>query len=134
MPSLSLEASIEVELTSDEENDEDQDEVQEEALADHSETPDFEPQRYKSLAQVYSETNPMNADEDCLSAFEEPVNYYEAVRDEQWKRAMIEEMNAIDRSQTWELTAPPANCRPIGLKWIYKLKKNAHGEIIRHKA
>ena len=26
------------------------------------------------------------------------------------------------------------NCRPIGLKWIFKLKKNPQGKVIKHKA
>lgn len=29
---------------------------------------------------------------------------------------------------------PPPSCRSIGLKWIYKIKKNAKGETIRSKA
>lgn len=29
---------------------------------------------------------------------------------------------------------PPAHCKPIRLKWLYKFKRNAQGEIIRHKA
>ena len=28
----------------------------------------------------------------------------------------------------------PPNCRPIGLKWIFKLKKNPQGDIIKYKA
>ena len=47
---------------------------------------------------------------------------------------MREVMLAIDRSNTWELEIPPPNCRPIGLKWIFNLKKNPQGEIIKHKA
>ena len=47
---------------------------------------------------------------------------------------MREEMLAIDRNNTWELEIPPPNCRPIGLKWIFKLKKNSQGEVIKHKA
>ena len=46
---------------------------------------------------------------------------------------MRDEMLAIDRNNTWELEIPPPNCRPIGLKWIFKLKKNQQREIIKHK-
>ena len=28
----------------------------------------------------------------------------------------------------------PAGHRPIGLKWVFKLKKNTNGDIIKHKA
>ena len=100
-----------------------------------SESQESEPLRYKSVAQLYSETVPMQVEgEECMILFEEPSTYREAAREEAWNRAMKEEMEAIDQSQTWELVAPPPNCRPIGLKWIFKLKKSAKGEILRHKA
>ena len=65
--------------------------------------------------------------------FEEPSTYAEAAREEVWNRAMKEEMEAIDRNQTWELVAPPPNCKPIGLKWRFKIKKSEKGEILRYK-
>ena len=43
-------------------------------------------------------------------------------------------MMAIDRNNTWELEIPSPNCRPIELKWIFKLKKNPQGEVTKHKA
>ncbi|CAA6658019.1 unnamed protein product [Spirodela intermedia] len=43
-------------------------------------------------------------------------------------------MEAIDQNQTWELVTPPADYKLIGLKWIFMLKKNAQGEVLRHKA
>ena len=91
--------------------------------------------RYKSLTDLYSETSPNPMDEQtCLVADEEPLTYLEAAQDEVWREAMKEEMMAIDRSNTWELESPPSKCKPIGLKWIFKLKKNPKGEIIKHKA
>ncbi|WVZ82976.1 hypothetical protein U9M48_030174 [Paspalum notatum var. saurae] len=33
-----------------------------------------------------------------------------------------------------ELVDPPANCWPIGLKWVYKVKRDERGEVVRHKA
>ena len=47
---------------------------------------------------------------------------------------MEEEMESIDKNLTWVLVKPPVNCRPIGVKWIYKVKRNSTGEITRHKA
>jgi hypothetical protein len=32
------------------------------------------------------------------------------------------------------LTKLPAGHKPIGLKWVYKLKRNAKGEVVKHKA
>ena len=34
----------------------------------------------------------------------------------------------------WTLTTLPAGHKPIGLKWVYKLKKNTEGDVIKHKA
>ena len=106
-----------------------------EASTPQSESHEPEPRRCKSLTQLYSETNPRQAKgQECLIMFEEPSSYAEAAREEVWKRAMKEEMEAIDWNQTWELVAPPLSCRPIRLKWLFKIKKSAKGEILRYKA
>ena len=47
---------------------------------------------------------------------------------------MKEEMEAIDQNHTWDLVVPPPNCKPIGLNWLFKVKKSAKGEILRYKA
>ena len=47
---------------------------------------------------------------------------------------MLEEMKAIEENETWELIDPPLGCRPIGLKWVYKVKRDEHGAIVKHKA
>ena len=96
---------------------------------------DINSPRYKSLTDLYSETSPIIQDEEAhLLSGEEPLSYAEAASEEAWMRAMREEMLSIDRNDTWELEFPPPNCRPIGLKWIFKLKKNPQGEVIKHKA
>ena len=96
---------------------------------------DMHSPRYRSLTDLYSETSPITHDEEVhLLSDEEPLSYTEAASDEVWMRAMREEMLSIDRNATWELEFPPPNCRPIGLKWIFKLKKNPQGEVIKHKA
>ena len=47
---------------------------------------------------------------------------------------MMEEMASIEENDTWVLTDLPQGHRPIGLKWVFKLKRNEQGEIIKHKA
>ena len=47
---------------------------------------------------------------------------------------MLEEMKAIEENETWELVDPPPGCRPIGLKWVFKVKRDEHGAIVKHKA
>ena len=48
--------------------------------------------------------------------------------------AMLEEMKAIEENETWELINPPLGCRLISLKWVYKVKQDVRGTIVKHKA
>jgi len=56
------------------------------------------------------------------------------MRDKKWQTTMDEEIKAIDRNNTWELTEFPEGSKPIGVKWVFKKKMNAQGEIERCKA
>jgi hypothetical protein len=47
---------------------------------------------------------------------------------------MQQEMDSIENNHTWELVDLPAGHRPITLKWVFKLKKNETGEVVKHKA
>eukprot|EP00253_Pinus_taeda_P011241 PITA_11241 len=47
---------------------------------------------------------------------------------------MNEEIGAIEKSKTWELVDLPEGKKAIGVKWVYKPKRNAEGKIDRHKA
>ncbi|GAU11617.1 hypothetical protein TSUD_346090 [Trifolium subterraneum] len=64
----------------------------------------------------------------------EPVNFENAVKDEKWLSAMNEEIESIERNNTWELVDLPHGKNAIGVKWVYKVKLNPKGEITRHKA
>ena len=46
---------------------------------------------------------------------------------------MKEEIHAIEKNDTW-LTMLPNGQKAIGVKWVYKIKRNADGEIDRYKA
>jgi hypothetical protein len=43
-------------------------------------------------------------------------------------------MDSIEHNHTWELVDLPTGHRPITLKWVFKLKKNEAGEVVKHKA
>ncbi|GAU29997.1 hypothetical protein TSUD_160820 [Trifolium subterraneum] len=64
----------------------------------------------------------------------DPITYYEAVKCEEWKQAMDQEIEAIERNDTWELVSLPHGAKRIGVKWIYKTKYNEKGEIEKYKA
>jgi hypothetical protein len=47
---------------------------------------------------------------------------------------MIEEMQSIEDNQTWSLADLPTDRRAIGLKWVFKVKHDADGNVVKHKA
>ncbi|KAJ0590617.1 putative RNA-directed DNA polymerase [Helianthus annuus] len=64
----------------------------------------------------------------------EPQSFKEAVSDVNWVNAMNEEMEALNRNNTWELVDLPIGRKPIGCKWVYKIKYKSTGETERYKA
>jgi hypothetical protein len=64
----------------------------------------------------------------------EPCTFAEAEQDAAWQAVMQEEIDSVKRNQTWELADLPQGHRAITLKWVYKLKRNEVGEIVKHKA
>jgi len=47
---------------------------------------------------------------------------------------MLAEMKAIEDNGTWELVDPPVGYRSIVLKWVYKVKWDERGAIVKYKA
>jgi hypothetical protein len=64
----------------------------------------------------------------------EPSSSEEAMKDQHWKTAMLEELESIRENKTWSMVELPWGHHPIGLKWVLKLKRDEHGEVIKHKA
>lgn len=75
----------------------------------------------------------MDPDMLFLSA-EEPANFDEASLDTHWQEAMQNEVEAIEKNGTWTLTELPPGHKPIGLRWVYKVKKDHEGKILKYKA
>ena len=65
---------------------------------------------------------------------DEPNSFAEAEGDMAWRAAMQQEIDAVKQNRTWELADLPAGHRAITLKWVYKLKKDEVGAVIKHKA
>ena len=95
------------------------------------------PLRFRNLENVYDTTDEVHEYEYsgvCYFAAEEPKNVEEALSEKCWREAMVTEMNSIQSNKTWELSELPAGHRAIGLKWVFKVKKDPNGNIIKHKA
>jgi hypothetical protein len=51
-----------------------------------------------------------------------------------WKKAMVEEMTALDNNDFWDLVELLNRLNPIGSKWAFKNKLNAEGKVEKYKA
>ena len=68
---------------------------------------------------------------------DEPQTYGEALESAQadfWRDAMNEEFKSLLENGTWELVECPLGVKPIPVKWVYKIKRNADGSVERFKA
>ena len=47
---------------------------------------------------------------------------------------MLDEFTSIEANDTWRLIDPPPGVRPIGLKWVYKTKRDEARLVTKFKA
>ncbi|KAL0404518.1 UNVERIFIED_CONTAM: Retrovirus-related Pol polyprotein from transposon RE2 [Sesamum radiatum] len=64
----------------------------------------------------------------------EPRSYKEGAASNEWREAMNDELKALERNQTWEVTTLPPGKRAIGCKWVFRLKLKDDRTIDRYKA
>jgi hypothetical protein len=70
----------------------------------------------------------------ALSSTIEPNSFEEARKDEFWNEAMDEELDQIEKNETWDLVPRPKNKNVIGTKWVFKNQLNEDGRVTRNKA
>lgn len=68
-----------------------------------------------------------------LLKVEGPTTFQEAIKGKEWRDAMELEFETIEKNETWKLTNLPPGHKPIGLKWVYKQKKDPDGNVVKHK-
>ncbi|GJW63906.1 retrovirus-related pol polyprotein from transposon TNT 1-94 [Tanacetum coccineum] len=64
----------------------------------------------------------------------EPKNFKSAITEDCWFQAMQDEIHEFDRLQVWELVPQPDCVMIIALKWIYKVKLDEYGDVLKNKA
>jgi hypothetical protein len=69
-----------------------------------------------------------------LTQHTEPKSYIEACKSENWVKAMNSELDALTKTGTWVLVDLLPNVKPIGNRWVYKVKHKSDGSIERYKA
>ena len=63
-----------------------------------------------------------------------PRDIEEALQDPKWEAAVREEIQALKKNRTWELSNLPQGKKTVGCKWIFSIKYNADGSVNRYKA
>lgn len=69
-----------------------------------------------------------------LASVEIPRNIEEARKQPEWRRAVMEEIKALEKTCTWEIVKQVEGKVPVGCKWVFTVKYRADGTIDRHKA
>ncbi|GJT96229.1 retrovirus-related pol polyprotein from transposon TNT 1-94 [Tanacetum coccineum] len=64
----------------------------------------------------------------------EPKNFKQAMTEPSWIDAMQEEIHEFERLKVWELVSCLDNVFLIKIKWIYKVKTDEFGRVLKNKA
>jgi len=59
----------------------------------------------------------------------QPKRFQEAIKDPLWKKAMTEEIHALEKNKTWIVKDLPPSKKPIRCKWVYQVKYNSDSSI-----
>ena len=103
---------------------------------DNDRFPPHRPQRRRRSPNRYGEWAAV-AVTNTSTTISEPKTYKQAIRSsesESWKKAMSDEYNSLTTHGTWDLVDLPEGKNLVGSKWVYKIKRDASGEIDRFKA
>ncbi|GJP38233.1 hypothetical protein CLOM_g22699 [Closterium sp. NIES-68] len=68
---------------------------------------------------------------------DEPVTIEEALSGpyhKEWRKAIQEELDTLAERGTWVLKELPEERRPVGVRWIFKIKTGDLGQLERFKA
>ena len=65
---------------------------------------------------------------------DEPRSFEEAKKFKEWVRACEDEIDSITRLESWSLVDLPPGAKQMGLKWIFKIKRNSDGSINKYKS
>ena len=67
---------------------------------------------------------------------DDPINFRQAMESsnsQKWIDAMNEEIKSMKDNDVWDLVPLPEGAKPIGCKWIFKIKRDSKGNVERYK-
>uniref|UniRef100_A0A2N9HE40 Reverse transcriptase Ty1/copia-type domain-containing protein n=1 Tax=Fagus sylvatica TaxID=28930 RepID=A0A2N9HE40_FAGSY len=70
----------------------------------------------------------------ALATLHEPHTYREASTNPLWQQAMADELDALHKTHTWDMTTLPPGKSAVDCKWVYKIKTRADGSVECYKA
>jgi len=62
-----------------------------------------------------------------------PKNVNDALTDNNWVVAMLDELNQFTRNDVWSLVPRSDNMNIIGTKWVFRNKMDEDGNIVTNK-
>nr|GEV56120.1 hypothetical protein [Tanacetum cinerariifolium] len=86
------------------------------------------------LTRQQLETNVMWCFFNEFLTYVEPKNYKQALEHSCWIEAMQDKIYEFERLDVWVLVPCPDNILIIPLKWIFKIKLDEYGEVLKNKA
>ena len=93
----------------------------------HSEETFGGPLRFRTLNDLFDSTDEILDHEYsgvCMLAADEPIGVNEALEESCWLEAMEKELQSIQENDTWCYAVLPKGQKAIGLKWVYKVKRD----------
>ena len=102
---------------------------------------DGEPLRYRTMEDLLGDQpvpglvpHDLEAQLHLACDDSEPRSFAKAEGNMAWRAAMQSEMDTVEKNRTWELADIPRGHRAITLKWVFKLKRDEAGTVVKHKA
>ena len=90
----------------------------------------IDPVKTRNLREIYESGTPNSFSLFALiSQIDDPLTFEEAVEEEVWAKTMDEKIECIEKKQTWELVDVPKDKDVVSVKWIYKTKQDADGNV-----
>ena len=64
-----------------------------------------------------------------LDSVQVPNSIYEALEHPGWRKAVNEEIKALEKNGTWVMSDLPSGKKPVGCKWVFAVKYKADGSV-----